>query len=279
MNSHSWSPLGWTGLISFLSKGLARVFSKSLSQRTPRRCKQNSVCSKTQEKEQWSLQEIEADLPLSDWVSPGDRQVSSGLPRGLGLWQQKSWEAQHVAEILLEEVTINPTLEPSSRWPTNCIIIIPKKFSHCGESSGAHNRLPNLGIQQKDWEPAWNLTLKVNRIWLQNLHRTEETEMVWGYKKTFLHQGPGERSSDPTRDWARLASECSGVSSRGVGRQRPTTGSGTLTAAVLGGVHAGRSPFAGRHYHHYPYHSLASGQTTGRGHSPTHQQKISSKIY
>ena len=98
-------------------------------------------------------------------------------------------------------------------------------------------------------------------------------------KKTFLHQGPGERSSDPTRDWARLASECSGVCSGGVGRQRPATGSGTLTAAVLGGVHAGRSPFVGRHYHHNPCRSLASGQTTGRGHSPTHQQKISSEIY
>jgi len=32
------------------------------------------------------------------------------------------------AEVLLEQVTINPTLEPSSRWPTNWIIIIPKKF-------------------------------------------------------------------------------------------------------------------------------------------------------
>ena len=28
----------------------------------------------------------------------------------------------------------------------------------------------------------------------------------------------------------------------------------------------------GHHYCHYPYHSLASGQTTGREHSPTHQQ-------
>ena len=73
MNIHSWFPLGWTGLISFVSKGLARVFSKTLSQRTLRRCKQNSVCSKTQEKEQWPPQETEADLPLSVWVSPGKR--------------------------------------------------------------------------------------------------------------------------------------------------------------------------------------------------------------
>ena len=35
----------------------------------------------------------------------------------------------------------------------------------------------------------------------------------------------------------------------------------------------------GRHYPHYLHHSLASGQTTGREHSPTHQQKIGVKIY
>ena len=40
------------------------------------------------------------------------------------------------------------------------------------------------------------------------------------------------------------------------------------------------SPFEGdRHYLHYPYFSLASGQTTGREHSSTHQQKIGLKIY
>ena len=34
-----------------------------------------------------------------------------------------------------------------------------------------------------------------------------------------------------------------------------------------------------RHYYRYPYHSLARGQTTGRGDSPTLQQKIGLKIY
>ena len=39
-------------------------------------------------------------------------------------------------------------------------------------------------------------------------------------------------------------------------------------------------PFEGdSHYLHYPCHSLALGQTTGREHSPTHQQKIGLKIY
>ena len=33
------------------------------------------------------------------------------------------------------------------------------------------------------------------------------------------------------------------------------------------------------YYCHYPYHSLASGQTTGKEHSPNCQQKIGLKIY
>ena len=40
------------------------------------------------------------------------------------------------------------------------------------------------------------------------------------------------------------------------------------------------SPFEGEcHYCHYSYHSLDSGLTTRREHSPAHQQKIGLKIY
>ena len=35
----------------------------------------------------------------------------------------------------------------------------------------------------------------------------------------------------------------------------------------------------GRHYLHYLHHSFASGQTTGREHSPTHREKIGLEIY
>ena len=62
-----------------------------------------------------------------------------------------------------------------------------------------------------------------------------------------------------------------------------------LEAWVGGGQLQGRGtecgsacmgPFkGGRHYLHYFYHSLASGQTTGREHSPTRLQKIGLKIY
>ena len=37
--------------------------------------------------------------------------------------------------------------------------------------------------------------------------------------KPCVHQDPGERSSDPTRDWARLACEYPGISDGGVGQQ------------------------------------------------------------
>ena len=35
MNSYDWSPLGWTGWISLLSKGLSRVFSSTTVQKHP----------------------------------------------------------------------------------------------------------------------------------------------------------------------------------------------------------------------------------------------------
>ena len=38
-------------------------------------------------------------------------------------------------------------------------------------------------------------------------------------QQNFVHQDPEERSSVPTREGARVAYECSGVSNRGVGRR------------------------------------------------------------
>ena len=112
-------------------------------------------------------------------------------------------------------------------------IIMPKKFSHCCESSRAHNRFPNLGIQQRDWEPPGNLILKASGLWLQNLHRTRETDSWKAQTKPCVHQDPGERSSDPTREWARLACEYPGDSSGGMGGQWLSVASGALNLTVL----------------------------------------------
>ena len=83
-----------------------------------------------------------------------------------------------MAYTLLEEVTINPTIEP-------------QELTH-------------------DWG---------NRL-------------LEGTNRTCAHQDPGEKSSDHTRDWCRLARECPGVSGRGVGRRWPAAGLGALTVAV-----------------------------------------------
>ena len=56
--------------------------------------------------------------------------------------------------------------------------------------------------------------------------------LLEGTNKPCSHQDPGERSSDPTRNRARLACECPGVSGGGVGQQWPAAGSGALSGAV-----------------------------------------------
>ena len=67
----------------------------------------------------------------------------------------------------------------------------------------------------------------------QNLHRTGEIDSGRAHTEPCAHQDPGERSSDPTRDWPRLARECPGVSSGGVGWQWPAAGLGALSVAAL----------------------------------------------
>ena len=106
-----------------------------------------------------------------------------------------------MAYSLLEEIAINPTIELPSGQLTNW----RTKFSHCCKSSRPNHRLPNLGIHQRDWVSPGNLTLKVSKIWLQNLQRTGETDSWGAQTKSCAQQDSGERSSDPTR---RLSQTC-----------------------------------------------------------------------
>ena len=138
--------------------------------------------------------------------------------RGSGCCRPGRFSMGH--ESLWRRPLLPRIIEPLSRQPTNWRTRIPKKFSHCYKNSRAHNRFPNLGIQQKDWEtppPQGNRLFK-------------------GTTKPYVHQDPRERSSDSTRDRAKLTLEDLGVSGGGVGQQWPATGSGTLTTAVLGTV-------------------------------------------
>ena len=59
-----------------------------------------------------------------------------------------------------------------------------------------------------------------------------ETNYWWAKTEPCVHQNPKERSSDPTRDWPRLAHQCPGVSGGGVGQPGPATGVGVLSANV-----------------------------------------------
>ena len=88
-------------------------------------------------------------IPPATWgckrnpVAPGPGERSRDRLQGLarpacgfghlqaqGLWQQPSWGARHGAWVLLEEVTISPTLAPPGRWPTNWRTVLPQKFLH-----------------------------------------------------------------------------------------------------------------------------------------------------
>ena len=122
----------------------------------------------------------------------------------------------------------HPTIEPSSKWPTSCRTIIPKKFSHCYENHRTHSRFSDLGIWQNPWESPGNLNLEASG--------TGKTDSWRVQTKPCVYQEPGERNSVSTRDWARLAYECPAISGRSVGRSgrsaRPAAGSGALNTTV-----------------------------------------------
>ena len=137
---------------------------------------------------------------------------------------------------------------------------------------------------QQTWvwhKPSWRRSPLTPQQSRQNLHRTGDTDSWRAQTKPLVYQDPGEKGSDPTRDWPRLAHECPGVTGRGLGWQWPGLGSG-LVGRVEGTECSSvwMWPFeGGPHYLHYIHHSLAAGQTTGREHSPAHQHKTELKIY
>ena len=197
------------------------------------------------------------DLSLSVWVSPVEAQVSSGLSQGQGLWLQQTWEARHVC----------PTIEPPKRQPINWRTIIPKKFSHCSKSSRAHNKFPNLGIWPKDLriprefdiEAQWDLITELLQDW--------GNRFLESTNKTLCAPGETRKEQWPHK---KLSQTVLLVSTSLHWRHQSTV----AFHGDMGREYNSRSisPLEGGH--HYPYHNLATCQTTGREHSPTHQQKI-----
>ena len=201
---------------------------------------------------------------------------SSGLLQGQGLWVQQTWEAWRETWVLLEEVAISSTIDLLSRWPTNWRTIIPNKFSHCCKTSMAHNRFPNLKIQQRDsWRTPQGIWRPMGYDYRTSIGRGKQT--LGGYKQKLVHQDPGERSSDPTRDWARLAFECPEVSRGGVGRQWPAAGSGHWIKPSWEPQHAGLRPFeGGPYYSHYPTVVWRQDKIQGGNTAPAISRKLSS---
>ena len=167
-----------------------------------------------------------------------------------------------------------PPHRATEQTTTNWRTVTSKKFLHCCNSSGPTTDFPTWGSSKGTENPHRNWTLETSGIWLQDFHGTLETDSWRARTKSFAYQDPGERSSDPTRDWARRA--CDWLSRRSQRR----CGGTEACRGVRGTEYtsSGISPFAGGPHHlHCP--CLASGQTTGREHSPTHQQKMGFKIY
>ena len=98
----------------------------------------------------------------------------------------------------------------------------------------------------------------------QNLHRTGETDswMAQTKHKKCVKQNPGEKSSDFTRDWFRTSRSL---------RWRCGLAVACCMVGCMEYGSACTAPFGGGHcIFHYLYHSLISGQTTEREHSPAH---------
>ena len=102
-------------------------------------------------------------------------------------------------------------------------------------------------------KPSWRRSPLTASYSCQNLHRTGETDSRRAQTEPCAHQDPGESSSGPAKARPRLAWECPGVSSGGVGSEVACCRvGGTECSSVCLGPSEG-----GHHYLHYLPHSLS----------------------
>ena len=139
-------------------------------------------------------------------------------------------------------------------------------------SSRTHNRSPNLGIWQRDRESPGNLTLEASGIWLQNFHRTGETDS-WKAQTTLSAPGPRRKEQWPHK---RLIQTCLWVS-RSL-RQRPSrwwsaTGLGALSVAAHAWDLLKEVTII------FITSTIVWAQVNNREGTQLHQQKIGLKIY
>ena len=169
-------------------------------------------------------------------------------------------------------------------FPASGSFQVSQFFASGGQSTGVSASASVLPMNTQDWFPlgrtGWislqskglsrvfsNTTVQKHQFFSAQLSLRPNSHIKTN--KTLCAPGPGERSSYPTRHWPRVARECPGVSSRGVGGWWLLQGWGHWVGQCVQGTFWRRC-----HYLHHLHHSLISGQTTGREHSPTHQQKL-----
>ena len=113
-----------------------------------------------------------------------------------------------------------------ARSTFECLLRMYRSAVACSRGRASGCSRPGCGIS-----PLWG-GYHYPTIELPELTQDWGNSLLEGKNKLCVHQDPGERSSDPTEDWPRLACECPGVSGGGMGRWWPAAGLGALSAAV-----------------------------------------------
>ena len=131
--------------------------------------------------------ETEPDLPLSVQVSPAEAQTISGLLWGQGLWLQKTWEAQGVNPTQSHRADNPQTGEQLYQRRSRTVAKFegPQQISQPGD--------PAKGLRthrEFDFGGQWYFTIELPQDWGKTPQEGAHC----------VHQDPGERSSDPTRN-------------------------------------------------------------------------------
>ena len=191
-------------------------------------------------------------LPVRVWGSPAEAWVSSGLLRWWGTdssspgkcseWHKSSWRKSPLAPLESHPVG-NPQIREQfylrSSWTVAKLLGPTRDFQTW--KSGKSTENPR---ETESWRAQQNLLC--TRTQEKGTVTPEETCLLVSSNLQWRHG---------------LVVACCRVR-------------GTEHDSVCMG------PFEGvHHYLHYLHHNLVSGQKTGRGHSPAHQQKIELKVY
>ena len=135
--------------INMVGEGKFHVVSNPYLPEMLRGLKQNLVHTRTQRYHRdWARPVFEC-LNVSSSRDKGQQWPAMGQ----GLWQQQMWEAQHVAQVLLKEVTISPNTEPRSWKPINWRKIYQRGSCTVMKVLGPTTNFPTWGSSKRTENP------------------------------------------------------------------------------------------------------------------------------